>query len=576
MLEDFNTCTQSAEFEADVCIVGGGAAGVTLAAELIAAGREVLLLESGGLDYDPEIQDQMRGDSIGFPYYPLDNSRLRFFGGTTAIWGGRCAQLNAIDFERRPWVAHSGWPITKADLQPFYARAQRDLELDETEGEDELWERHGLRRPPWSAKVIGSAFWQFDTAADRFASRNPQRIKDSPLARILLHASVTDIRLNAQGTAVETLEFVNTRGGRGAARARHFVLAAGGIETPRLMLASSGVCRAGVGNRNDLVGRFFMEHPHARGARIDTRQVLRVLTALPRNYTRNGIRYAALGRPSEALQRREGLLNTSFTIAARQPPGKTMWASKKLFMALRHGLNPNKSNRALWHLYRSGINRARRYLDAPLASAMVKCNSHGLYTVMRAEQAPNPDSRVVLTGERDALGMPRVALDWRFSALDKHSVRGTMLALDAEMRRTGLGTVTLEPWLAEDGPEWLVDPLISNHPIGGYHHMGTTRMAASPRDGVVDADCRVHGIANLYVAGSSVFTTSGWANPTLTIVALAFRLAGHLAQRRQRPVAHLRLLPAAAAPVRPVAIPTGWPGEEPLNRPDVPARARDA
>ena len=218
MLEDFNTCTQSAEFEADVCIVGGGAAGVTLAAELIAAGREVLLLESGGLDYDPEIQDQMRGDSIGFPYYPLDNSRLRFFGGTTAIWGGRCAQLNAIDFERRPWVPHSGWPITKADLQPFYARAQRDLELDETEGEDELWERHGLRRPPWSAKVIGSAFWQFDTAADRFASRNPQRIKDSPLARILLHASVTDIRLNAQGTAVETLEFVNTRGGRGAAQ----------------------------------------------------------------------------------------------------------------------------------------------------------------------------------------------------------------------------------------------------------------------------------------------------------------------------------------------------------------------
>ena len=555
MLEDFNTCTQTAVFEADVCIVGGGAAGVTLAAELIAAGREVLLLESGGIDYDPVIQDQMQGNSVGFPYYPLDNSRLRFFGGTTAIWGGRCAQLNAIDFERRSWVPHSGWPISKADLQPFYACAQRELDLDETGGEDELWERHGLRRPPWSPKVIGSAFWQFDSAADRFASKNPQQIKNSPLARILLHASVTNIRLNPEGTAVETLEFFNTKGGRGTARARHFVLAAGGIETPRLMLTSNGVSRGGVGNRNDLVGRFFMEHPHARGARIDTRHVLRVLTAFPRDYTRNGIRYATLGRPSEALQHREGLLNTSFTIAARQPPGETMWASKKLYMTLRHRLSPNKSNRALRHLYRSGILRARRYLNAPLASAMVRCNYHGLYTVVRAEQAPNPDSRVVLTGERDALGMPRVALDWRFSALDKDTVRGTMQALDAEMRRTGMGTVTPEPWLADDGPEWEVDPLISNHPIGGFHHMGTTRMAASPRDGVVDADCRVHGVANLYVAGSSVFTTSGWANPTLTIVALALRLADHLVNRQQRPAAHLRLLPDPVTTTQSVAVP---------------------
>jgi choline dehydrogenase-like flavoprotein len=533
LLEDFNTCLESAAFKADVCIVGGGAAGVTLASELIAAGREVLLLESGGLDYDPEIQNQMHGDSIGFPYYPLADSRLRFFGGTTAIWGGRRAQMNAIDFERRPWVAHSGWPISKADLQPFYSRAQRDLDLDETEGEGELWEKHGLRRPPWSAEVIGTAFWQFDTAADRFATKHPRRVKASPKARILLHASVTNIRLNAQGTAVEVLEFANLKGGRGTVAARSFVLAAGGIETPRLMLASNDVASGGVGNGNDLVGRFFMEHPHARGARIHTGQVSRVLTVLPRNYTRNGKRYAALARLSDTLQQREGLLNTSFTISARRHPSANMATSKKLVHMLRRGLNPSKSNRALWRFYHGGIIRARRHLNASSAWTRIKQRNQGLYTVIRAEQAPNPDSRVTLNGERDTLGVRRVALDWRFSGLDKDSVRGTMLALDGEMRRTGLGTVTPEAWLAEDGPEWLVDPLVSGHPIGGYHHMGTTRMAASPRDGVVDADCRVHGIANLYVAGSSVFTTSGWANPTLTIVALALRLAGHLGKHRQ-------------------------------------------
>jgi choline dehydrogenase-like flavoprotein len=186
----------------------------------------------------------------------------------------------------------------------------------------------------------------------------------------------------------------------------------------------------------------------------------------------------------------------------------------------------------LWHLYRRAVLRVREHIGPAIAWANVRRGAYGLYTVIRAEQAPNPDSRVTLTGERDALGMPRVALDWRLSPIDKRSVRVTMEALDGELRRLDLGTCTPEPWLAEDGPDWEVDPLISNHPIGGFHHMGTTRMAASPRAGVVDADCRVHGVANLYVAGSSVFPTGGWANPTLTIVALALRLADHLGRRR--------------------------------------------
>ena len=531
MLQDFDSAGDDARIDADVCVIGGGAAGVTLADALAAAGREVLLLESGGLDYDPAVQELMRGECTGFPYYDLETSRLRFFGGTTAIWGGRCAQLNRIDFERRPWVAHSGWPISKEDLAPWYARAQAALDLHATAGEDELWERHGLTRPPWSREVIGSAFWQFDTAADRFSTRQPKRIRQSPKVRILLHASVTGIRLNPEGTAVEAIEFANLRGGRGTARARHYVLAAGGIENPRLLLASNGVQPGGVGNGHDLVGRFFMEHPHARGARIDTPEVMRLLTALPRSYTSDGVRYAAVGLPSEALQAREGLLNSAFTIAARQHPGARMAASKRLFLGLRDELDPKRTNRRLWHLYRCAIVTAREHVGARLAWASIRWGAHGLYTVIRAEQAPNPESRVVLTDRRDALGMPRAALDWRLSAIDRHSVRGTMLALDGELRRLGLGTCTPEPWLDRDKPEWEVDPLISNHPVGGFHHMGTTRMAASPREGVVDADCRVHGVANLWVAGSSVFPTGGWANPTLTIVALALRLADRLARR---------------------------------------------
>jgi choline dehydrogenase-like flavoprotein len=154
--------------------------------------------------------------------------------------------------------------------------------------------------------------------------------------------------------------------------------------------------------------------------------------------------------------------------------------------------------------------------------------------VARAEQAPNPASRVVLSEKRDVFGLPQIALDWRFCDADKRSLRVLMSALDGELRRLSLGRAESSPWLSEEGIPWEMDPLISNHPVGGYHHMGTTRMAASPREGVVDADCRVHGLGNLYVAGSSVFPTGGWANPTLTILALALRLGDSLTRSIRR------------------------------------------
>lgn len=536
MIEDFDAQGDRVDLIADICIVGGGAAGVTLADALVAEGREVLLLESGGTDHDPAVQSLMQGSSHGFPYYGLADCRLRFFGGTTTIWGGRCAQLNEIDFQHRPWLPYSGWPITKADLAPHYARAQASLGLPPTDGEDELWDAHGLTPPPWSPEVIGSAFWQFDQEGDRFALRQPARIKASRHARILLHASVTGIRLNPQGTAVMALDFANIAGGRGRVWARHFVLAAGGIENARILLASDDVRRNGVGNDRDLVGRFFMEHPHARGARIETQAVMRLLKALPHSYRRGGIRHAAVARPAPALQRREGLLNSAFTLAARQHPGARMVMAKRLLLSLRDTRDPDRHNRRLWNLYRRQVIRLREHAGPLLAWASIRSGSHGLYTVLRAEQAPNPDSRVTLGPTRDALGMRQVSLDWRLSPIDKHTARVTMLALDGELARLGLGRCIPEPWLAGDGPDWQTDPLISNHPIGGFHHMGTTRMAASPRAGVVDADCKVHGIANLWIAGSSVFPTSGWANPTLTILALALRLADHLAHRVAKPL----------------------------------------
>ena len=531
MLDDFNTCTDSADLAADICIVGAGAAGITLARALRGKGREILLLESGGADFEAGVQDLAAGAISGFDYYPLVDSRLRFFGGTTAIWGGRSARLDAIDFRRRDWVADSGWPFGPETLAPYYAAAERSLGLDTHTADDDAWRRLGLTPPPFDPAALSVNLWQFDEQADRFTLRRCQDLIDAADVRILLHATVTHIHANAAGNSVERLEIANLRGGRGQVRAGTVVLAAGGLEVPRLLLASNDVMPNGLGNAHDLVGRYFMEHPHARGGRIVTDRPWRLLHLLPRSHRHGGRRYATLGRPAEALQEGESLLNTSFTLAARQAPDDRMAATRRAYDTLKHALPPDRLRRNLWRTAKQTVVRAQEAIGPVLPWLAVKRGAKGLYAILRAEQAPNPDSRVVLTGDRDALGMPRLALDWRFRDIDRASAHGLMAALDRELQRLALGRVEINPWLRDGGPSWQTDPLISSHPLAGYHHMGTTRMADDPRRGVVDADARVHGLDNLYVAGSSVFPTGGWANPTLTIIALALRLADHLTAR---------------------------------------------
>ena len=205
-----------------------------------------------------------------------------------------------------------------------------------------------------------------------------------------------------------------------------------------------------------------------------------------------------------------------------------MTLGNKLYQGIKHSLNPTRSGRALDHIYRGVRAWLQANIKETVARAKARAGKTSLYLMTRGEQAPNPDSRVLLSAERDSLGNPRADLDWRLGELDKHSQRVLVRTFDAELRRLGRGSATPSDWLADPDPQWPIDPTVGNHPLANYHQMGGTRMSADPGAGVVDADCRVHGYANLYVAGSSVFPTGGWANPTMTIIALALRLAEHL------------------------------------------------
>ncbi|MFN2327666.1 MAG: FAD-dependent oxidoreductase [Chromatocurvus sp.] len=528
MLVDLQKIVRSDDnysFAADVAIIGAGAAGITLARRLLPAGARILLIESGDADHRKNRQDLCQGDSSGLDYYALRDSRLRFFGGTTAIWGGRCARLDAIDFTRRDWLDHSGWPLSLADLDSWYAEAQQALGLPVVAAN-----RMPGFTDPLDGGELKSAFWQFDDEFSRFTLPACGDLSQASGVTILLNATLVGMQTSDDGRSVTRVTVSTPGGARRTITAGHFVLASGGLENPRLMLASKTTAHPqGIGNHYDQVGRYFMEHPHARGAKITTPDPARLFQTFP-SFLRDSRnqRYGLLLRPEESTQARHSILNGCFTLGVFRHAGEKPALHKQTYNQLKHDMAPGNFGRALWRLVKKG-SRWRKENRSPASRTRLLGNpKYGIYAVMRAEQAPNPQSRVTLSDQRDALGMPRIHLHWQMQEIDKLTVRVTMQALDRDLRRTGLGTATPSPWVTNPDIPWEFDHLVTSHPYGGYHHMGTTRMGTDPRTSVVDADCRVHGLDNLYVAGSSVFPTGGWANPTLTIIALSMRLGDHL------------------------------------------------
>ena len=516
-------------FQTKVCIVGAGAAGITLARALTRSGQDVILLESGGLDYEGSSAELNVGINVGEDYYDLKHARLRFFGGTTAIWGGRCAELDPIDFERRSWVPHSGWPIPYDEISPYYERARQVFGLAPEPSFDQLGAA-AIDFPRFDETLIQPRLWSFDDMFNRFTFEHCRDLRDDPRCTIITHATVSEIVAAPDGNSIESVTIRDRGGRKRQVMAQSYVLAAGGIENPRLLLASRGILPAGIGNGHDQVGRYFMEHPHARGGHVTSMDVWRLLALFDRRHRVGAHSYAALLTPGARLQKQEGLLNTSLTIGARRPAYGTEALAIRAYKHLKHQVPPGRLGRSLWMYTKKVTGWAQRKVDPFRPWCLHRLGILDLALIVRAEQAPNPDSRVTLADETDALGMPRVKLDWRTQAIDVHSVRGLVAALDREFERMGIGQIQPAEWLLGGSPRWTSDPLISMHPIGGYHHMGTTRMSDSPAHGVTDRHGRVHGIANLYVAGSSLFPTGGWANPTLTIVALALRTADTLSR----------------------------------------------
>ena len=514
MFVDFRTLGEGSRIEADLCIIGAGAAGITIAREFVGTSVRVCLLESGGLEFDAETQALYEGETTGVAYFDLDACRLRYFGGTTNHWDGWCRPLNEIDFEAQPHVPYSGWPITRIDLDPFYERAHRLLEIGPYIYDERYWQEHQIRPPEFARDLLQIDYWRFSPPT-RFGQAYLRDLEMSANIKVLTYANVTNVQANSTASAVEYVEVRSLTGLSGLVTAKHFVLACGGIENPRLLLLSSGVEARGLGNQHSLVGRFFMEHLETEVATV-TSDIGDELHAVldGRKATDTGVRVQPCLSTGRRLQLEKGILSCTITLQFRS----RVW--QRDVWAWHEGGIPMDYWNKVWRLVRDADHLPADAYGYFVQGRLPPSSISRISLDIVGEQAPNPDSRVTLSEDRDELGLNRARLEWRLTELERSSMAEFVKAIGREFGRLNLGRVKVEDWSIDSG--WPVNL------HGANHHMGTTRMADDPKRGVVNRQCRVHGVYNLYVAGSSVFPTCGSGVPTMSIVALALRLADHL------------------------------------------------
>jgi choline dehydrogenase-like flavoprotein len=501
---DAKTLPDHTLIEGDICIIGAGAAGISMALEWINTPYKVILLEGGGFEYEAQMQDLYKGKTTGQRYYPLESARLHYFGGTTGHWAGFCSPLDPIDFKKRDWVPHSGWPIKREDLDPFYARAQKNLDLGPYEYDETYWKAkdQSLDSLPFNEAVVFNKMWQFSPPT-RFGTKYKDTIVHAANIHLYTYANVTDITANEHASTIKEVTVKNLAGKTHTVRAKYFVVACCAIQNARLLLASNKQSPKGLGNNNDLVGRYFMEHLEIKSAELWlTEPELLKLYAWEYGKTKARAELAI----SEEKQRELKILNgtASFIpldIARKQPAFIDVWTADTAQTKKRMTALDSEAKKA--HESKTGF------------------RSFQLFT--RIEQAPNPDSRVTLDTEKDALGMPRAMLHWVLTPLEKRSIRTIYELIGQQAGIATKGRVRLMEYLRDEH-----DNTWPEFTGGGWHHMGTTRMSDDPKQGVVDANCKVHGINNLFMAGSSCYVTAGAPNPTLTLVALTLRLSDHL------------------------------------------------
>lgn len=523
-----------------VCIVGAGPAGLTIAREFANQNFQVYLLDSGGVEYDEATQSLADASVIGDPYPNVLETRRRQLGGTSHYWEGqsgyqqygwRCLPLDAIDFEQRDWLPHSGWPFTKADLDPFYERAQSVCQIGPYAYDTEFWQDQRAKPLTFKSDRLTTSMSQYGLR-DPFTTEYPAAIQKTPNITTLLYANVVEIETDDAGQRVTRLRIACLEGGQFWLEADVVIIATGGLENARLLLASNRQQASGLGNQHDVVGRYFMDRPILTCTLTPFNRQVFDQTTLYDIYPKNGVPVMARIKLSESVMRQERLMNNGAQLFPRPLAyqREATLALRDLLKSLGRGTLPPDLTKQLSIILRgsdyvtvasfwSAIRQIPAWRRGDWSYLPLEKRRFSMFEIFyQIEQAPDPNNRVMLSAERDRLGQPKTEIHWRVNDIDiQHAIRIQEIWAE-EFEKAGIGKLHFARNWAEQTFE---KPAM-------HHHLGTTRMHNDPKQGVVDANCKVHGLSNLFIAGSSVFPTAGYANPTLTIIALSLRLADHI------------------------------------------------
>jgi choline dehydrogenase-like flavoprotein len=530
----------------DVCIVGSGPAGIVLAREISRCGLRVCLLESGG-SKPTEESDNLNAGAVDSPHgydeQVLREGRRRQFGGTANLWNHevrgesshhiRYVPLDEIDFERREWVPESGWPFDRRELQPYYDRAEKACGVGILDRSARIEGLVTNSHQPWQTEKIASVISLFGSSRI-FLKNYRQELFQDKRVTVILHAALLELQMDPLSRAIVSAQASTPDGRKFQIQARAFVLAAGGLENARILLLQDTLQAGGLGNQHDMVGRCFMDHPAITlGVLIPSSKAIFDQAVVYDQHDVGGqpIMYQLHIRPE--VMRREKMLNLCAVLV---PHFKNLRANgpavlhqllvrvprflwRHLSAGSQSGTEPQQSPRQrllaqYYSLGQCGWSRLGR-LDR-------RFGEFGLHSLV--EQSPDRSNRIILQEQTDIFGQRKTKVLWRWNELDLQSIRRAQQIFRDELAIAGIGAFVPVEETVGSQPRRFASP---------HHFMGTTRMHDDPRNGVVNCDCRVHDVPNLFIAGSSVFPTGGFANPTLTIVALALRLATHLQSELQ-------------------------------------------
>lgn len=529
----------------DVCIVGSGPAGITVAREVSRAGLRVCLLESGGHKPSEEAQNLNAGmvDSAhGYQEQTVRDGRRRQFGGTANLWNHmvrgasgrhiRYIPLDEIDFERRDWIPESGWPFSRREIQPFYERAQQVCGIGKFDYRADAWESGAKNSRPWQTEKIESVVSQFGSPEIFLEHYRRELFRDERVT-VVLRAVLLRLQMDPLSRVITSAQAVMPDGRKFEVRAQAFVLAAGGLENARILLLQETLQAGGLGNQHDMVGRCFMDHPQ-----------IKLGTLIPASS-------AVIGQSRFYDQHEVGGQDVIFQLHIRQEVMRREQMLNLCAVLVPHFKNLRSHGPAVLHqlmfrgprfLWRHRLAEHRYGTQngweppRPLRQRLLEdyysegcCGWSKLRWMERrfgefavrslVEQSPDRSNRILLQEQTDALGQRKTKVLWRWNELDLRSIRQAQQIFRKELAANGIGTFIPVDETEGTQPRRFSSP---------HHFLGTTRMHDDPRNGVIDADCRVHDVPNLFIAGASIFPTGGFANPTLTIVALALRLASHL------------------------------------------------